>query len=83
MMPWRSAGDDPMTVRVAGGLARGVRESNTRVWRGIPYAAPPVGALRFRAPFPVVPWVGFRDCSRYGDIAQQTMRRLPLSPVIP
>ncbi len=33
---------------------------------GIPYAEPPVGALRFRPPRPKAPWVNQRDCSRFG-----------------
>ncbi|MEJ3403278.1 carboxylesterase/lipase family protein [Rathayibacter sp. YIM 133350] len=69
---------------MSGGRVRGVRESTTLAWKGIPYAAPPVGPLRFRAPQPVVAWRGVRDCSRFGDIAQQSIRRLlPLADPIP
>jgi para-nitrobenzyl esterase len=53
---------------------RGVREGNILAWRGLPYAAPPNGDLRFRAPQPVVPWVGVRDGSRYGEVAPQAYR---------
>jgi para-nitrobenzyl esterase len=41
-------------------------------WRGIPYATPPIGDLRFRAPLPPKTWSGIRDGSRYGPIAPQT-----------
>ena len=41
------------------------------MWRGIPYAAPPVGDLRFRAPRPVLPWSGLRDASEFGPVAPQ------------
>jgi len=62
----------PAEVRVTGGLVRGSRPSaGVQTWRGIPYAAPPVGALRFRAPEPVIPWRGVRDASRYGPVAPQ------------
>jgi len=46
------------------GIVRGVSASDLNVvmYRGIPYAAPPVGALRWRAPQPVTPWQGVRDC---------------------
>ena len=64
----------PLDVRVRGGIVRGVREGGVLAWRGIPYAAPPVGPLRFRAPQPVIPWEGVRDASRYGNIATQPHR---------
>jgi len=51
-------------VRIDSGEIRGVSSSdlNVTMFRGIPYAQPPVGALRWRAPQPVVPWQGVRDC---------------------
>jgi para-nitrobenzyl esterase len=63
-----------LDVRVTGGVVRGIREGAVLAWRGIPYAAPPVGMRRFRAPQPVVPWMGVRDASRYGDVAPQPHR---------
>ncbi|XP_011066713.1 PREDICTED: fatty acyl-CoA hydrolase precursor, medium chain-like isoform X2 [Acromyrmex echinatior] len=41
-------------------------------FRGIPYAKPPVGELRFKDPVPPEPWSGYRDASKYGNIAIQT-----------
>ncbi|CAN5575650.1 carboxylesterase/lipase family protein [soil metagenome] len=41
------------------------------MWRGVPYAAPPLGALRLRSPAPVVPWVGVRDAGAFGPVAPQ------------
>jgi para-nitrobenzyl esterase len=61
-------------VRVATGLLRGVAERGVLAWRGIPYAAAPVGALRFRAPEPAKPWVGVRDASVFGPVAPQLHR---------
>ena len=62
----------PLEVRVTGGLVRGSRpDAGVQTWRGIPYAAPPVGPLRFRAPQPVVPWSGVRDATTYGPVAPQ------------
>ncbi|MDO9395025.1 MAG: carboxylesterase family protein, partial [Herbiconiux sp.] len=43
---------DPLVVRTSAGLVRGVERRGLRHWRGIPFAAAPVGALRFRAPRP-------------------------------
>jgi para-nitrobenzyl esterase len=62
----------PLEVRVTGGLVRGSRpDAGVQTWRGIPYAAPPVGPLRFRAPRPVLPWAGVRDATTYGPVAPQ------------
>jgi len=42
-----------------------------RVYRGIPFAAPPLGARRWTPPQPVVPWSGVRDGSQFGDDPMQ------------
>jgi para-nitrobenzyl esterase len=55
----------PEPVKVDGGLISG-RPSwgwNVRAYRGIPFAAPPVGVLRWKPPQPVVPWTGTRDAT--------------------
>lgn len=53
-------------VRVVAGRLRGVRESGAAVFRGIPFAEPPVGSLRFAAPRPVQSWSGVREALAYG-----------------
>jgi para-nitrobenzyl esterase len=56
----------------AGLLAGGTSSSaNVRVYRGIPFAAPPVGELRWAAPQPVAEWDGTRDASEFGNICIQ------------
>jgi para-nitrobenzyl esterase len=65
---------DRLRVGVEGGLVRGVSSGGIDSWRGIPYVAPPVGALRLRAPAPVVPWEGERDVSQFGTISAQLHR---------
>lgn len=44
-------------------------------FRGVPYALPPVGALRWRPPVPAKPWKDVRDCSHYRPAAIQPLRR--------
>jgi para-nitrobenzyl esterase len=65
---------DQLEVRVSGGRLRGVSERGIRAWRGIPYAAAPVGPLRFRAPAPAASWPGVRDATRFGPVATQSHR---------
>ncbi|MDB5434561.1 MAG: carboxylesterase [Phenylobacterium sp.] len=53
-------------VRIDAGRLRGRPEGDILVFRGVPYAAPPVGPLRWRAPQPVTPWAGVRPALEFG-----------------
>ncbi|MGA1837684.1 carboxylesterase/lipase family protein [Herbiconiux sp. 11R-BC] len=64
--------DSSLDVEVTGGAVRGRMRRRLETWRGIPYAAPPIGALRFRAPQPVLPWEGVRDAAEFGPISMQS-----------
>lgn len=59
------------TVEISSGRLQGSEESGLHVFRGIPYAAAPVGARRFLPPQPVEPWAGVRDAERHGAVAVQ------------
>lgn len=65
----------PDPVRVSGGLVAGVLEAagSVRAYKGIPFAAPPVGPLRWRAPQPVAPWAGVRIADRFGSACLQPL----------
>lgn len=58
-------------VDTAAGTVEGERIAGVTSWKGVPYAAPPVGRLRFAPPQPPAPWTGVRDCSRNGPISMQ------------
>ncbi|MFD9036361.1 carboxylesterase/lipase family protein [Streptomyces sp. NPDC059567] len=62
------------------GTVRGTVVDGLRVTLGIPYAAPPFGAGRFRAPMPARSWDGVRDRTRFGPVAPQSAE-LPGAPV--
>jgi para-nitrobenzyl esterase len=64
---------DPLVVRTADGPVHGKRinDGKVRAWQGIPYAAPPVGALRWRPPQPVAHWAALRDAMQYGHHCAQ------------
>ena len=60
---------------VEGGLVRGIPAADPRItaFKGIPFAAPPVGENRWRAPQPVIPWEGERLCAEFAPIAMQAI----------
>ncbi len=58
-------------VTTACGRVTGVMQDGIAVFRGIPYAAAPVGAARFAAPRPPEKWDGARDCRSFGPISPQ------------
>ena len=60
-------------VRTENGLVRGIEAADPRItaFKGIPFAAPPVGENRWRAPQPAQNWEGVREACRFGPIAMQ------------
>lgn len=61
-----NTGEASPVVRLGAGSLRGRREGAAHVWRGVPYARPPVGDLRWRAPQPCLAWEGERDAATFG-----------------
>ena len=61
-----SAAQSPAPVRVEYGLVQGAAEPGLTVYKGIPFAAPPVGDLRWRAPQPAAKWEGVRPATQFG-----------------
>jgi para-nitrobenzyl esterase len=58
----------------ATGIVEGFTRDGVNRWRSIPYARPPVGPLRFRAPQPAEPWSGVRHCHGFTNCAPQQRR---------
>ena len=60
-------------VKTENGWVRGIPAADPRItaFKGIPFAKPPVGELRWRAPQPAEDWEGIRDCYTFGNIAMQ------------
>ena len=61
-------------VSTPSGRLEGTQGSRIQVFKGIPYARPPTGGLRFRAPEPVEPWSGVRPAQQFGKAAPQVGR---------
>jgi len=60
------------------GPVRGVDDGQVRVWKGLRYAAPPEGELRWRAPRPPEPWTEVADALEFGPISPQPKSPIPL-----
>jgi para-nitrobenzyl esterase len=69
----QNQGNNADTVSVDGGLVSGVKSANSDIvsYKGIPFAAPPVGDLRWKAPQPVIPWQGVKVCDTYSASPMQ------------
>ncbi len=80
MTPAGPASDGP-EVSTTSGRIRGRMEDGVAVFRGIPFAAPPLGARRFQAPAPPRPWDGVRDAVTFGPQAPQAP--FPAAPGAP
>ena len=59
-------------VKVSGGEIAGTDDGRLRTYLGVPFAAPPVGALRWRRPQPVVRWSGVRKTTAFSPACAQT-----------
>ena len=69
-----------LIVETSAGRIRGVQEGGVGVFKGIPYAAPPLGERRFRPPQKVEPWSGIRNALAYGNMAIQAENVFALPP---
>src|SRR4029079_6801518 len=75
-----SASDQRPIVAVDGGPVRGVAVDGGYAFRGLPYAAPPIGQLRWRAPQLPARWAGVRDASEFAPSCPQQQEGNPFFP---
>ncbi len=69
----------PVRVQTANGVVEGFRDTGVHRFRAIPYAEPPVGALRLRSPAPAQPWAGVLPCDSWKSASPQKRIYVPLS----
>jgi para-nitrobenzyl esterase len=62
---------ETVSLTIKSGAVKGLRSDGIAAYKGIPYARPPSGELRFAPPRDVIPWAGERDCTKFGPIAFQ------------
>ncbi|WP_167619182.1 carboxylesterase/lipase family protein [Maribellus sediminis] len=61
----------PEQVKVEQGIVEGTIEDGLRVFKGVPFAAPPVGDLRWKAPQPAEKWEGLKETKEFGPSPMQ------------
>ena len=71
LLPLKAAIADITQVKVTGGAVVGTAENGIAIFKGIPFAAPPVGDLRWKAPAPVKSWSGLRKADAFADACMQ------------
>ncbi len=64
------------TAKVTGGEVQGVVAGGISIFKGIPFAAPPVGELRWKAPAPVKSWTGVKKADAFGPACMQAARAM-------
>lgn len=64
-------------VTAPSGTVEGTADGTLRVFKGIPYAVPPVGAMRWRPPAPMQPWKGLRRADAFGPACVQPVSKAP------
>jgi para-nitrobenzyl esterase len=60
-----SVAQQPKPIKVEGGTLQGITEEGLTVYKGIPFAAPPIGELRWKAPQPLIKWEGVRVADKF------------------
>ncbi len=78
----QETGTERVLVETGLGALEGFQRDGVRVFRGIPYAEPPVGERRFVAPQPPKPWAGVRDATEFGPSAPQPSLMMAALPGI-
>jgi para-nitrobenzyl esterase len=70
-------------VQTDAGLIEGIQSGDLTVYKGVPFAAPPIGNLRWRDPQPVTPWQGVRNAGIFSPVCMQDGTSVPGQPVEP
>jgi para-nitrobenzyl esterase len=82
-MGLQDVSSEPVVVETPQGRLRGARAAGVVAFKGIPYAAPPFGERRLRAPEPAERWDGVRDATSFGPTAPNTGYQPPFDKLFP
>ncbi|MFX1344795.1 MAG: carboxylesterase/lipase family protein [Promethearchaeota archaeon] len=75
--------EEDIIVDTTHGKIRGYSRRGVIKFKGIPYAAPPIGSLRFKAPAPVEPWSGVLDATQFSPVSIQPPSNLEFGEPMP
>lgn len=67
----QAAHSEIVSATVTGGAVSGTSQDGVSIFKGIPFAAPPIGALRWKAPAPVIPWSGVKKADAFANACMQ------------
>lgn len=70
-----AAKKETITIKTDKGEIRGYRDNDLDIYKGIPYAKPPVGNRRWRAPEPMDSWEGIKDCTKFSASCMQDKQK--------
>jgi len=63
--------NDTPKVKTANGVIEGINNSGVKIFKGVPFAAPPVGEFRWKEPQPIISWTGVRKADKFGPRPMQ------------
>ncbi len=69
---------ESISVQTTSGSLKGIHEDGLYVFKGVPYAAPPIGEFRWLPPQPIQPWSGVRSAENFGPICPQSNMPTPI-----
>lgn len=69
-------------VKITSGKLEGLKIDGIYVFKGVPYAAPPVGEKRWLPPEPVKSWNGIREAKSIGNVSPQNITNVPVLKLI-
>src|SRR4030095_10620025 len=68
---FKTSSDDLSVAKTDAGLVSGTAKGDIHIFKGIPFAAPPVGELGWKPPQPVQPWTGVKVCDKFSASPMQ------------
>lgn len=80
LLPGLALAQQPCTVSTVSGPVTGLVQDGIRTFKGLPYAQPPVGDLRWKPPQPAQPWTGPRPATEFGPACPQLKDRIVQTP---